>query len=94
MPSARVQLAQAGEGVEVTEQVLGDGGEVCAPAHMVEVREQLSAARDGRVAFAEDTRRLELLQVSPELFSVEVRQRLTFVRVQEPSVYPLLLLRR
>jgi hypothetical protein len=77
---ARIQLAQVREGVEVAEEGLGDGGEVGAAADVVEVGHELATnAIDPGVAGAQEAVGFEELQVSRELFTVEIREGLAFV---------------
>jgi hypothetical protein len=86
MALAQVELAQMGQGVEVAEEGLGDGGEVRAPTDVVEVGDQLAAdAIHARVAGAQEAVRFEKLQVSRELFTIKIREGLAFVWIHRAS---------
>jgi hypothetical protein len=77
---ARIQLAQVREGVEVAEEGLGDGGEVGTAADVVEVGHELATdAVDSGVASVQEAVGFEELQVSRELFTIEVREGLALV---------------
>jgi hypothetical protein len=87
MALAQVQLAQMGEGVEVAEEGLGDGGEVGAPTDVIEVGDQLATDPiDARMARAQEPVRFEKLQMSRELFTIEIREGLAFVWIHRASV--------
>jgi hypothetical protein len=80
MTLAEVQPAQMGEGVEVLEEGLGDGGEVGAPTDVVQVGDQLAAdSIDPGVAGVQEPVGFEELQVSRELFTIEIREGLALV---------------
>jgi hypothetical protein len=93
MALAQVQLAEVGQGVEVSQEGFGDGGEVGAPTNVVELGDELATDADASgVTRSQDSVRLEELQVSRELLAIKVREGLAFVCVhlasaEEPALF-------
>jgi hypothetical protein len=75
------------QGVESLEERLGNGGKLLVPADVIQARHQpVAIAADVPTARAvQDSARLEVSDVSEELFSVEVGERPDLVRIHLAS---------
>jgi hypothetical protein len=75
MSGARIGLGEPAQGIEVLQELLGEGGEVFPPAHPVQVGENglAGAGNDGAPALVHDPYGLEMVEVPEELLAVKVR---------------------
>jgi hypothetical protein len=85
-----LQLREAGQGLEVLEQGLGEGGELGAVADALEIGDEaaIGAGDDLPAAVAEDSTAFEDGQMLEKLFAVEVRYGPSFLRIHAPSENP------
>jgi hypothetical protein len=87
MPAAGIEFAQVGQDVKLLKEGLGDSGKLGAAANAVQIAHDLpvgpphgftAEVRDEAIGF-------QMLKVPHELFSVEVREGPTLVRVHGTS---------
>lgn len=85
MPLAGVGVTEVAQGLEVLEELLGDGGEMLAAADAIEVAEHAlaRAGDDGAAVLVHDSHGLEVIEVAQELLAIEVRQGPTLLRFQK-----------
>jgi hypothetical protein len=76
MPGSRVELAQAGQGVEALKEGFGRGGKIGPPAHAVEPREEAASSpvQHLAVGVVYEAVGFEVFEVLEKLLSVEVRE--------------------
>jgi hypothetical protein len=84
---SRVQLAEAGEGLEALEEGLGKDREVGPPAHLIEIIQEavVGVIESSSLAALQDAVGGQEVDVPLELLAVEIAKRAAFLRVHSAS---------